>query len=109
MGTTKLDMILNMLVTAGKLTPEEINNWVNGIEISKRRWVELGRDNKWNMPISEDTKAKMRISKLNKPSINKGRVWVFNSELKETRLIKRVDIDLMVSAGWELGRLTFDV
>jgi hypothetical protein len=57
--------------------------------------------------MSDETKQKISESLKGKPSQNKGRVWMYNTKVRESKLIPRGEVNQLLKDGWQKGRLEF--
>lgn len=90
-----------------KQTPEQIERRIAPLRGRKKR------------PLSDDIKQKISNTKLQSPCIlteeqrskiskrMRGRIWIFNMDLKCHKLARREDIDMYLMDGWKIGRTKF--
>jgi len=57
--------------------------------------------------MSDETKHKISESLKGRVSQNKGRVWMYNTKLRESKLDKRDEVNKLTKKGWQKGRLEF--
>ena len=58
--------------------------------------------------MPESTKRKISESKKGQSSQNKGRVWMYNNKVKQSKLVESSKVDEYTKDEWIKGRLEFN-
>lgn len=76
-------------------------------DITKDEWVQIGLRNNWfrKSVHSTCTRNKISQSKIGKPSMNKGKIWITDNQSNKSRLINPEQLDKFIKQGWSTGRL----
>lgn len=99
-------MINVLLETKKIITNDDINEYHDYIlnNITKDQWINIAKNNKWNLPKSQETKNKISESMKGKPSPNKDKVWIYSLEHKHSKLINKDELNDYIHNGYIKGR-----